>query len=106
MAMSEQTPTEATYGLPVQLKFTTSGTENEATQINLGSVDHATKVSVRFDTDDGKVAWESSSDTIASAFFGCDADSTYQWTLNRAKPVSAMYVASATATVTVTVTFE
>ncbi len=105
MAMSEQTPTE-TNGLPVQLKFTTDGTENKATQINLGSVDHATKVSVIFDTNDGKVAWETSSDTIATAFFGCDADSTYQWSLNRTKPVSAMYVASATATVTVTVTFE
>ena len=105
MAMSEQTPSD-TDGYPLQLKFNTSGTENEATQVNLDAVGRTKKVSVIFADNAGKVAWETDSDTIHTSFYPCEADNTYQWEINRERPRAKMYVASATASVSVLITFE
>ncbi len=103
--MTEKDPNDAN-GLPLAIKFTTDSTQNKATQINLGSVGKAETVSVMFTTNAGKVAFESSGDTIAANHFLAESDSVYQWKLNRDRAISKMYVASATASTTVTVTFE
>lgn len=103
--MTEHSPSDAN-GLPKHLKITTDGTGDKATQINLGSVGKAKTVSVYFKTSDGKVAFETSADTIHASHLECDADSLYQWTLSDVRRSGAMYVASATSSVTCTIVFE
>lgn len=94
---------------PDVLRFTTSGTPNNLTEVVIPA--RASKASVRFDTNAGKLAFEGTdAAAIGSHYCDIDADTWAELSLadgiGTSKGVGSIFVASATATTTVTVMIE
>ena len=94
---------------PDALRFTTSGTPNNVTEVVIPA--RASKASVRFDTNAGKLAFEGTDGAAVGSHF-CDIDAN-TWAefglgdgIGTSKGVGSIFVASGTATTTVTVLIE
>ncbi len=108
MAMTEVNLTDAS--LPSIVKFTLDGsTANKAHQVNMRGADSVTKVTIRFDTNDGKVAFETDGDTIHSNHIVITKDSPTEISVApgpQGNRVSKFYVASATVATSVSIVCE
>jgi broad specificity polyphosphatase/5'/3'-nucleotidase SurE len=94
---------------PDAVRFTLSGTPDLATQVVIPST--ASKVSVRYDTNDGKLAFEGTDAAAINANYAL-IDSDY-WAelslsdgINESKGVGSIFVASGTASTVCTVMIE
>ena len=108
MAMTEVNLSDDT--LPSIARFTLdASTANKAHQINLRAADSATKVTVRFDDNDGKVAFETSGDSIHANHIVITKDSPTEISIApgpHGNRVSVFYVASATTSTAVSIVCE
>ena len=107
MAMTEITFSGSQY--PQIQRFTLdSGTANKAHQVDIPS--SARSATVRFVTNAGKLAFDTSADAISSDYIECPADTNNEFSLAdgimMAVGISSFYVASATTSTVCVVVVE
>ena len=108
MAMTEVDLSDA--ALPAVTRFQLDGsTANKAHQLNIIDAETATKMTLRFESNDGKVAFVTAADTIHDNHIVVTKDSTVEFSIappGRGNRVTKVYVASATTGTYVSVILE
>jgi hypothetical protein len=108
MAMTEIDLSDSS--LPSVTRFQLDGsTANQAHQLNIIDAETATKMTLRFEGADGKVAFVTAADAIHANHIAVTKDSTVEFSIaptKRGNRVSVIYVASATVGTYVSVILE